>query len=68
MNLFNSFCKCLFLWSSNDDDDNVADFSRLSFQRPEVCLDMTRSGKIVNEKLHLIKIDSLVIYKQVKMS
>ena len=43
--MLNSLCRCFYFWQDNE-ENNDRDFDRIpSLQRPEVCLDITRSGE-----------------------
>ncbi len=51
--MLNSLCRCFYFWQENDDERN-SDLDRIStLQRPEVCLDVTRSGNSLISNLVL---------------
>ena len=45
--MLNTLCRCFYFWQENEsDDESAAALDRTSsLQRPDVCLDITRSGK-----------------------
>jgi hypothetical protein len=47
--MLNSLCRCFYFWQDNEDDVNLNDSNDriTSLQRPEVCLDITRSGELI---------------------
>lgn len=52
--MLNALCRCFYFWQTNDDDENLDNNQSTSFQRSEICLDVTRSGKKDN-RIEIIK-------------
>ena len=40
--MLNMLCRCFYFWQEEENDSDLERVS--SIQRPEVCLDVTRSG------------------------